>query len=181
MTLRCLIAICAVLMKNRGLSKWLRAVNGISLRAKPAPCRGEGRGRELGCKSRNHPLVNHPLPAPIMARSWRWWRGKPNRTVAHLGLPGSAAGSVHPNSGLGLSFPQKEPNKLPLPHHLGALGAKHKWIQNLFQPSPCQYPPLGAETGGDTQSTRTGFLPQQIEAVNIDNLLFQGFLMPSHT
>lgn len=68
MTLRCLIAICAVLMKNRGLSKWLRAVNGISLRAKPAPCRGEGRGRELGCKSCNHPSVNHLLPAPIMAR-----------------------------------------------------------------------------------------------------------------
>lgn len=68
MTLRCLIAICAVLMKNRGLSKWLRAVNGISLRAKPAPCRGEGRGRELGRNSRNHPSVNHLLPAPIMAR-----------------------------------------------------------------------------------------------------------------
>lgn len=37
----------------------------------------------------------------------------------------------------------------------------HLWEQRLGQtPLP---------------GTRTGFLPQQIEAVNIDNLLFQGF------
>jgi len=50
-------------------------------------------------------------------------------------------------------------------------------------PLPCQHPPPASRGSGRTPlpGTCTGFLPQQIEAVNIDSLLFQGFIMPSDT
>lgn len=54
-------------------------------------------------------------------------------------------------------------------------------------PCPCQQPPASKELMLPRRQTPTpaaahgGFLPQQIETVNIDSLFFQGFLMPSDT
>lgn len=168
-------------MKNQGLSKWLRAVNGISLRAKPAPCWGEGRGRELGCKSRNHPSVNHLLPAPIVARGaggeanptglWPSWGCR--------ALPLALCQS--PKFGVGPQFPPEGAKQAATAISFGCTGGKAQLDSELASAFSVSIPTSGSRDWGGTQSTRTGFLPQQIEAVNIDNLLFQGFLMPSHT
>lgn len=100
------------------------------------------------------------------------------RTQQDCGPPG-AAGLCAPKFGAGPQFPSEGAKKAATATSLGRTGGKHNWIQSLLHTSTH----LWAQGLGGTPlpGTRTGFLPQQIEAVNIDSLLFQSFLMPSDT
>lgn len=152
-------------MKNWDLSKWPPIGRGLltGSRSEQSPGRGEGRGRELGCNSHNHPSVNDLQPPLIVAHDTR---GGPNPTGRPPpGLLGSAAGSafgVRPNSVMGLGSPPLEPNKLLPPHHLGALRTKHSpAVPPRSAPaSPVPSPTAGEKgLGADTPSRRTHWFP----------------------
>ena len=195
MTLRCLIAICAILMKNWDLSKWPPVSRGLltGSRSERSPGRGEGRGRELGCNSHNHPSLNDLPPPLIMVHDARG-----EATPTGPPPPGAGpmtAGLCHwlclwcaPEFGDGPQFPPAGAKQAAAATSLGCVKDKAQPDPQPFplaplQPPPCQHPPPASRDSGRTPlpGTRTDFLPQQIEAVNIDSLLFQGFLMPSDT
>lgn len=161
MTLQCLIAICAILMKNWDLSKWPPIGRGpLTGSRSPARAGGEGRGRELGCNGHNQPPASD-LPPPPGAR------GEP--------APGDWSQDGHLQS-------VTDPGGGPV-----AASTALRCFKATKIPCPCQQPLASKEVVLPHRRTPTpaaahrGFLPQQIETVNIDSLFFQGFLMPSDT
>lgn len=123
-------------MKNWDLRKWPPIGRGLltGSRSERSPGRGEGRGRELGCNSHNHPSRND-LPPPLIVVHDAHGETTPTGPPSRRAGPG-AAGLCRwlclrraPEFGDGPRFPTPpEPNELLPPHHLDALRTNHNWI-----------------------------------------------------
>lgn len=129
---------CAILMKNRGLRKWLPIGTGLLVgsHSEPSPLGAGGREREG-----NWDVIAIIIPQSMTfcssdRRPRCCWRGKPNRTLAHPGLPGSANGSVHSVLGLGLKFPSEGAKNSATTTSFEHVGGKAQPDSELFPLAP---------------------------------------------